>query len=112
MKLFDIKMLRWPENLLRTIFVGKEYDVMMFISTPEFESTLTHVLMVSLSDQEADVIYSFYRDGISLRSIADRYDMNLGWCRQVRDRALRKLRHPARSKHLRGGLVKVVMPMQ
>lgn len=112
MNLFEIRVLPWPENLLRSIFAGAGYDELKVYMTPNLEATVNLVLREMLSEQESEVIYSLYRDGMSLCIIADRYNMNVGWCRQIRNKALRKLRHPARTKHLRACLVKVVMSMQ
>lgn len=61
----------------------------------------------TLTECETYVLYSFYRDRIPMRIIGRRYDIQAERCRQIKDRALRRIRHPSRLKYLRKGITEV-----
>lgn len=107
MSIKTINKLPWPENLLRRVFYDESYDEWKKSIPPDFEESLKYVLEETLTERESYVLYSFYRDRIPMRIIGQRYDIQAERCRQIKDRALRRIRHPSRIKYLRKGITEV-----
>ena len=79
----------WPYNLTYEMFVGiKHIDVSVF----------TQIIEEELREKEADVIFCYYRDGMTLDEIAGKYSVTRERVRQIKAAAVRKLRYPKRVK--------------
>lgn len=105
-----ITKLPWPENLLRLIFKYEGYDEWKTNIPPDFEESFAYVLEETLTERETYILYSFYRDRIPLRTIGERYSIQAERCRQIKDKAIRKLRHPSRTGIIRLGLAESSKP--
>ena len=79
----------WPYNLTYEMFVGiKHIDISVF----------TQIIKEELREKEADVIFCYYRDGMTLDEIGERYSVSRERVRQIKAAAVRKLRNPKRAK--------------
>lgn len=79
----------WPYNLTYEIFSEiKHIDVSVF----------TQIIEEELKEKEADVIFCYYRDGKTLDEIGEKYSLTRERIRQIKAKAVRKLRYPHRAK--------------
>lgn len=79
----------WPYNLTYEIFSEiKHVDVPVF----------TQIIEEELKEKEADVIFCYYRDGMTLDDIAGKYSLSSERIRQIKAKGVRKLRYPPRVK--------------
>lgn len=77
----------WPLNLLKVIFG----------SIPPCDPfALEETIQTSLTERESDVIFKYYRDGMTYDEIAKKYDRTRERIRQIHNKALRKLKHKSR----------------
>lgn len=79
----------WPYNLTYEMFVGIKH-----VNIPVF----TQIVKEELKEKEADVIFCYYRDGMTLDDIAGKYSVTRERVRQIKAAAVRKLRNPKRAK--------------
>ena len=79
----------WPYNLTYEMFVGIKH-----VNIPVF----TQIIKEELREKEADVIFSYYRDGMTLDEIGEKYSLTRERVRQIKAAAVRKLRYPKRAK--------------
>lgn len=77
----------WPLNLLKVLFT----EIPLYSPNALVETILT-----SLTERESDVIFKYYRDGMTYDEIAKKYDRTRERIRQIHNKALRKLRHKSR----------------
>lgn len=79
----------WPYNLTYEIFSEiKHIDVSVF----------TQIIKEELKEKEADVIFCYYRDGMTLDDIGEKYSSTRERIRQIKAKGVRKLRYPPRVK--------------
>lgn len=102
----------FPDNMLRDIFGGDPPDELLarlFGDNPpetlpaDFIPTL-YYLVYTGSERRADILFAYYRDGLSLWDIGKRYNVTRERIRQQISTAFKELRHPERLKILLGGL--------
>lgn len=79
----------WPYNLTYEMFVGIKH-----INIPVF----TQIIKEELKEKEADVIFCYYRDGMTLADIGEKYGLTRERVRQIKAKGVRKLRYPPRVK--------------
>lgn len=73
----------WPLNLLKELF----------IEIPLYNpNALVETIRTSLTERESDVIFKYYRDGMTYDEIAKKYDRTRERIRQIHNKALRKLK--------------------
>ena len=77
----------WPNNLLKVLFD----DVPLYDPDALLE-TIRH----GLTERECDVIFKYYRDGMTYDEIAKKYDRTRERIRQIHNKAIRKLHHKSR----------------
>ena len=77
----------WPLNLLKALFV----DVPL-----HSPNALVETIQTSLTERESDVIFKYYRDGMTYDEIAKKYDRTRERIRQIHNKALRKLKCKSR----------------
>lgn len=77
----------WPNNLLKALFV----DIPLY--DPD---ALLETIRQGLTERECDVIFKYYRDGMTYDEIAKKYDRTRERIRQIHNKALRKLKHKSR----------------
>ena len=102
-----IHKLPWPENLLRRIFKDGDYDEWKNQIPPDFDASFKFILEETLTEREIYILYSFFRDHIPMRFIGQRYGIQGERCRQISEKAIRKIRHPSRLKYIKYGLAEV-----
>ena len=102
-----IHKLPWPENLLRRLFKDGDYDEWKNQIPPDFDASFKFILEETLTEREIYILYSFFRDHIPMRFIGQRYGIQGERCRQISERAIRKIRHPSRLKYIKYGLAEV-----
>lgn len=79
----------WPYNLTYEMFIGIKH-----INIPVF----TQIIKEELKEKESDVIFCYYRDGMTLDEIGEKYSVTRERVRQIKAAAIRKLRNPKRAK--------------
>lgn len=102
-----INKLPWPENLLRLLFMDEEYDKWKAQIPPDFDESFKYILEETLTERETYILYSFFRDRIHMQIIGQRYGIQAERVRQIKDKAIRRIRHPSRMKYLSLGLAEV-----
>ena len=107
MKLKEINKLPWPENLLRRIFMDEEYAKWKAHIPPDFDASFQYILEETLTEGETYILYSFYRNRMRLRVIGERYGIKADRCAQIKEKAIRRIRHPSRYKYLKYGMAEV-----
>lgn len=88
----------YPENLYYAVFGDTEQPL------PENPEAVMHWALDRLDDREAGILRMRYQEGGKRAKIAAAYGLTVEVARSIELRALRKLRHPSRSKVLRYGL--------
>lgn len=111
MNIRAINKLPWPENLLRNI-LSDAYEEWMEHIPPDFEESFRYVLEETLVERETYILYSFFRDRMPMRVIGQRYNIEGERCRQIKDKAIRRIRHPSRYRYLKYGLAEVERQLQ
>ena len=87
----------WPMNLIQLIFEDVQEDS-TWIFAPEF---VLEVINGTLTERESDVLVCLYRDKMTLEDVGKKYHVTRERIRQIEAKAVRKLRHPTRSKAMR-----------
>ena len=81
----------YPFNLLRDVARAEwEYDLPL-----DFDASLAYVL-ATLTELESGVIHARYKSFKSLVDIAEDFGVSDSYIQQIKNKALRKLRHPSR----------------
>lgn len=78
----------WPSNLMLDLFT--------FVPLYDADA-LVDVIKNDLTEKESDVIFKYYRDGMTYDEIGREYDRTRERIRQIKAKALRKLRGRSRS---------------
>jgi DNA-binding CsgD family transcriptional regulator len=79
----------YPLNLIYDILEDRDETLKVYI--PGFYSALN-----TLTEREVDILQKRYIEGMTLRTIALAYGLTSERIRQIKARAIRKLRHPSR----------------
>ena len=87
----------WPFNLVEDIFGRKGEECVSFDMVGLEEAVKT------LTPKEAEVVELRYRQEKTLREIGEIYGVSRENVRRAQEKALKKLRHPARSRMIRYG---------
>ena len=75
-------------------------------SLPEdYRGALEYVLISTITDREEQVLRYRYQMALTYRAIGEKFGLQSERIRQIHDKAIRKLRHPARFALLRYGVV-------
>lgn len=107
MKPHEIRMLPWPHNLVCSILGSEGYDFWKEQIPADFDESVKYVLEETLTDREIDILQSFFRDRIALRIIGGKYGIKEQRCAQIKNKAIRRLRHPSRTKYIKYGMAEV-----
>lgn len=99
-----INKLPWPENLLRHIFMEEDYDEWKNQIPPDFEASFKFILEETLTERETYILYAFFRNRMKLREIGEQYGIKAERVAQIRDKAIRRIKHPSRCKYLKYGM--------
>lgn len=71
------------------------------------DASLKYILEETLNERETYILYSFYRDRMRMCDIGTRYGIKAERCRQIREKAIRRIRHPSRYRYLKYGMAEV-----
>ena len=93
----------WPFNVYKAI--TRDDEVTEESLPADYRGALEYVLISTITDREEQVLR--YRDQMALtyRAIGEKFGLQSERIRQIHDKAIRKLRHPARFALLRYGVV-------
>lgn len=94
---------------------GSLLDVLENLDSPGTDTSLINESLVqeidrslsTLTDRESDILRMFYGIGVSemtLEEIGDNFGLTRERVRQIKEKAIRRLRHTSRSKHLKSFL--------
>lgn len=94
---------------------GSLLDILENINSPNTDNSLINESLIqeidrslsTLTDREGDILRFFYGIGTSemtLEEIGDRFGLTRERVRQIKEKAIRRLRHTSRSKHLKAYL--------
>ena len=107
MKTHEINKLPWPENFLRSVFRDDTYDSWKENIPPDLDASIKYVLEETLTERETYVLLAFFKEGIPMRDVGIPLGVKGERCRQIKEKAIRKIRHPSRKKYLQHGLAEV-----
>lgn len=93
--------LPYPQNLVCDVMGG---SVPADALPPDLEASVGYVLENLMDQCEAFMLVLRYMHGLTCREIGEYYGLSSQQCRQVIDRALRRIRHPLRFKCLKDGI--------
>ena len=85
----------YPANIIYDIFGGK-------VDLPSEPVRNLEYALKSLEQQESEMLMLKYRDNLTLEEIAEKFGLTEDETLAIIEKALRKLRHPIRSRYLRG----------
>lgn len=85
----------YPYNLYEAIFGG--------IVDFEIRDGIIDEVLGTLTEREEEFIRLYFKEGLSRKEIAQKFDCSSSNVSLILNKALRKLRHPCRSKKLRAG---------
>lgn len=89
----------WPNNLIDSVW-GETLPIYV---TRDICAGVEKAIESLNNEREQQCIYMYFKDGMTLRQIANEYSLTVERIRQIVSKALRKLRHPARSQFIRYG---------
>lgn len=93
------KMMEYPDNLINAIFG----DIAEYNTAPDLLGSIEYCLY-TLDDRERELINRRFKQRLSLEESGQIFNIERERTRQIINRALRKLRHPSRSKLIKYGL--------
>lgn len=94
----------WPEVMFYAVF--GEHGPESTIKPPkDFDLSLEFLMRNKLSEEDVMFLRERYEKGLSERAIAEQHNLTIGIARGKINKAIKRLRHPSRSKYLRYGLV-------
>ena len=89
----------YPYNLLDTIFK----EPIQFILTDDQLAGLDYAMSITLTERESTGLKLYYEKGLTLREIGHHFNVTQERARQILAKAIRKLRHPSRTKTIMYG---------
>lgn len=89
----------YPYNLLDTIFK----EPIQFILTDDQLAGLDYAMSCTLTEREITGLKLYYEEGLTLREIGLHFNVTQERARQILAKAIRKLRHPSRTKTIMYG---------
>lgn len=90
----------YPENLLSQVFVnGLPTDL-----PDDITLVLEYIIQKTLTEREGRVIDMRYKRYMTMAAIGEEYGLRAERIRQIEAKAVRKLRHPSRSRYILMGM--------
>ena len=93
----------WPFNVYKAI--TRDDEVTEESLPADYRGALEYVLISTITDREEQVLRYRYQMALTYRAIGEKFGLQSERIRQIHDKAIRKLRHPARFALLRYGVV-------
>ena len=90
----------YPWNFIESV-LGSDFDET--VDRLEVEKGFNYLMEETLDARMRDMIELRYRDGLTLRAIAERYSLQISRISQILHKAQRLCRHPSRSVYLLHG---------
>ena len=94
----------WPEVMFYAVF-GEHGPESTTKPPKDFDLSLEFLMRNKLSEEDVMFLRERYEKGLSERAIAEQHNLTIGIARGKINKAIKRLRHPSRSKYLRYGLV-------
>ena len=95
-----MKKKEYPENLLAQVFVnGLPTDL-----PDDITLVLEYIIQKTLTEREGRVLDMLYKRYMTMAAIGEEYGLRAERIRQIEAKAVRKLRHPSRSKYILMGM--------
>ena len=95
-----MKKKEYPENLLSQVFVnGLPTEL-----PDDVALVLEYIIQKTLTEREGRVLDMRYKRYMTMAAIGDEYGLRAERIRQIEAKAVRKLRHPSRSKYILMGM--------
>ena len=107
MKTHEINKLPWPENFFRSVFRDDTYDSWKENIPQDLDASIKYVLEETLTERETYVLLAFFKERVPMRAVGIPLGVKGERCRQIKEKAIRKIRHPSRKKYLQYGLAEV-----
>lgn len=90
----------YPENLLSQVFVnGLPTEL-----PDDVALVLEYIIQKTLTEREGRVLDLRYKRYMTMAAIGEEYSLRAERIRQIEAKAVRKLRHPSRSKYILMGM--------
>ena len=83
---------KYPENFIVDMFSGYDEEIAMFLKIPDVEKRLEYSINRFLNAREIDILNRYYRHMETLKSISESQGVTIERIRQIRCKALRKLK--------------------
>jgi len=104
----DAPLTQGDENRLLDIIENEEYPTPDHILMSESLKAEINRILSTLSDREAEVIKFYFglnkEHSLTLEEIGERFNLTRERVRQIKEKAIRRLRHASRSKNLKSYL--------
>ena len=95
-----MKKKEYPENLLSQVFVnGLSTDL-----PDDVALVLEYIIQKTLTEREGRVLDMRYKRYMTMAAIGEEYGLRAERIRQIEAKAVRKLRHPSRSRYILMGM--------
>ena len=95
-----MKKKEYPENLLAQVFVnGLSTDL-----PDDVALVLEYIIQKTLTEREGRVLDMRYKRYMTMAAIGEEYGLRAERIRQIEAKAVRKLRHPSRSRYILMGM--------
>ena len=104
----DAPLTQGDENRLLDVVENEEYPAPDHMLMSESLKTEINRILSTLSDREAEVIKFYFglnkEHSLTLEEIGERFNLTRERVRQIKEKAIRRLRHASRSKNLKSYL--------
>lgn len=95
-----MKKKEYPENLLSQVFVNELPTEM----PDDVALVLEYIIQKTLTEREGRVLDMRYKRYMTMAAIGEEYGLRADRIRQIEAKAVRKLRHPSRSRYILMGM--------
>ncbi|MCI7349640.1 MAG: hypothetical protein MSH60_02685 [Ruminococcus sp.] len=95
-----MKKKEYPQNLLSQVFV----NVLPTELPDDVALVLEYIIQKTLTEREGRVLDMRYKRYMTMAAIGEEYGLRAERIRQIEAKAVRKLRHPSRSKYILMGM--------
>lgn len=101
----SIRKTEFPRNIFESIY-GRRGDQDFVVSREMYAGLVVALSM--LTEKEEKILYLRFKDKMSYKEIGAIYNLSSDRIRQIVEKALRRLRHPARSRYFHYGIEGVI----
>lgn len=94
----------WPFDLIEDVLANYRGETTCPDLPTDIELTIQYLVDCTLSEREAKVINMYYKERVTIRQVGGRIGLTPERIRQIKNKAIRKLRHPSRANLIVSGL--------